>query len=89
MNNGLLNGDRMKFQNNFETEIIYKNGAKETVNHLEPPQPDPNRCVHFKLSASEGLCVNLDEIRKFRTSVKSIATVFPATSERSDLKIIK
>lgn len=77
-----LNGSgKINFNNAFITELLYKNGAKETINHVAVGVPDPNRMIHFKLSESEGLCINLDEVRRFTTTVKSIATV-------SDVKIL-
>lgn len=75
MENRLGNGvGKINFSNNFSTEVLYKNGAKETINHIEPIQPDANRIIHFKISSSEGLAINLDEVRKFHSTVKSIAT---------------
>lgn len=74
LNGGLNGAAKLNFNNNFETEVFYKNGAKETILHTEPPQPDPIRLLHFKISASEGVAVNLDDVRKFRTTIKTIAT---------------
>ena len=68
-------GNKMNFTNHFITEVIYKNGAKETINHISVPQPDPNKMLHIKVSESEGLCINLDEVRRFHTTVKSISTL--------------
>lgn len=74
MDNNRLNGAaRIGFKNNFETEILYKNGARESVLHMEAPQPDQLRMLHFKVSASEGVAVNLDDVRRFKTTVRSIA----------------
>lgn len=73
---GLMNeGKALNFTNTFVTDLLYKNGAKETINHLKAPQPDANRMVHFQVSGSEGLCINLDDVRRFCTKVKSISTL--------------
>lgn len=68
-------GKKINFNNVFVTEVFYKNGAKETINHIKPPQPDTNRMVHFQINDSCGVAINLDEIRKFQTVAKSIAAV--------------
>lgn len=71
----MINGaSRLSFTNAFETTVYYKNGATEKVLHVEPPVPDQVRLLHFKISPSCGVAINLDDVRKFQTTVKSIAT---------------
>lgn len=70
---GAFDGKKINFSNAFVTEVFYKNATKETVNHIEPPVADANRMLHFKVSLKEGLCIKLDDVRRFVTVVKSIA----------------